>query len=52
MSYCDHWLFQYEKNCVGYRLLAEHGWSGMAGIAIGVVVLLLIASLLRRTAKG
>ncbi len=50
MAYCDHWLFQYEKNCIGYRMLAEHGWQGFCVMMAAAVLLMLAAYLLRRAA--
>ena len=47
MAYCEHWLFQYEKNCIGVRLWLEHGWYGGAGLVSFMAVLLLIVGLLK-----
>lgn len=42
MSWCDHWLFQYEKNCVGMRIAAEHP---TAAVWFATGILLLLAAL-------
>lgn len=50
MAYCDHWLFQYEKNCIGVRLWLEHGWQGFLVMMVAAVMLMLAAYLLGRVA--
>ncbi len=50
MAWCDHWLMQYQKTCIGVRLWAEHPWEAAASLFVGAIVLLLIAHALGRIA--
>lgn len=41
MPWCDHWLMQYEKNCVTMRLWTEHP-AASAWILISVIAALAV----------
>ena len=46
MPWCDHWLMQYEKTCMGVRLWAEYP-AAVAWLGVAILLLLAVLAFLR-----